>query len=172
MDNSTPPQLPTKKGMGAGAKWGLGCGCGCLVVLILLILGGVFGVKLFMRKVDQMAAEMKTVAGIEEEISGQVLEITTPITTPTLYKGQVVKLLANCSTNVAVLAQVGEIHGTIEGRLYFRGQILTIQPSAELRGGLDATAQIVQNYGEVFGRISGEHRFVDMADAAPDESTD
>jgi len=93
--------------------------------------------------------------------------VSDPITEPKLFKGQVVRIYSNSTSDLAVLAQVCEIHGKIEGKLYFRGQMLIIQPSGEVTGGVDATAQMVQRFGKVEGGITGEHQLVEMPPPAP-----
>jgi cytoskeletal protein CcmA (bactofilin family) len=65
---------------------------------------------------------------------------------------------------MAVLAQVCELDGTIEGKLYFRGQVLTINPGAEVRGGIDAQAQLLQNNGRVRGGITGKYQLIEPPD--------
>lgn len=153
-----------KKGMSTGAKWGIGCGCGCLVLVILIAVGVFVGVRFATAKVAQMTQELK-LHGFDKEVKGQVIEVKDPITEPTLYAGQMVKILGSCSTNIAILAQVAEIHGTVEGKVYFRGQILTIQPNAVLMNGLDVTAQVIQKYGTINGDITGTYSTI--VDKAP-----
>ena len=149
-----------KKGMSTGAKWGIGCGIGCLVILILVVAGSIFGIRYATRKVADMTQDLKQY-GFEKQVKGQVLEVREDITEPTLYIGQMVKILGNCSTNLAILAQMGEIHGKVEGKVYFRGQVLTIQPNAELMNGLDVTAQVIQKYGKIDGEITGKYQAID-----------
>jgi len=148
-----------KKKMGTGAKVAIGCGSGCLVVVLLVagaIVAGTFYVKKIISKYE---TELKD-HGFETVIQGQMLNITEPITEPILFKGQSIRIMSDCSTNMAVLAQVCELHGTIEGRLYFRGQVLTVHPGAEILGGVDAQAQIVQNNGKIEGGITGKHQLI------------
>lgn len=149
-----------KKKMGTGAKVAIGCGSGCLVVVLLAAVGigvGIFYVK---NLVVRYETELKGY-GFESVTKGQVLDITEPVTEPILFKGQVVRLMADCSTNVAVLAQVCEVHGKVDGKLYFRGQMLTVQPNAEILGGVDAHAQVIQNNGKIEGPITGRYQLVE-----------
>ena len=153
--------------MSTGAKWGLGIGIGCLGLILVLGIAGFVGMRFLKGKLDGMTADLKT-HGFDKTIKGQILEVRDPIAEPTIYMGQVVKVYADCSTNLAIVAQVGEIFGRVEGKLYFRGQVLTIQPKAEIMGGLDATAQVVKNLGRVSGEITGKHQIItDQPGKAP-----
>ncbi len=140
-----------------GSKWGIGCGC--LVMVVLIVVGVVFGVRFAKDKVAGMTQELKQY-GFEKEVKGQIVEVKEDITEPTLYAGQAVKILGNCSTNLAILAQMGEIHGRVDGKVYFRGQILIIQPNAVLMNGLDVKAQVIQKYGTINGEITGVYQSI------------
>lgn len=147
-----------KKGMSIGAKWGVGCGVGCLVVVILAVVAAIFGLRFGLGKLDEMASEMSAKGGFENTVRRQVLEIDEVITEPTIYQGQSVKILANCTTNLGIIAQIAEIHGQVKGKVYFVGQILTVQPQAELLNGLDIKGQVVQKYGKIDGEITGTYQ--------------
>ncbi len=154
-----------KKKMGTGAKVAIGCGSGCLVVVLL---GGVLigvGAVYLKKMIAGYEAELKGY-GFESVTSGQVLDITEPVTEPTLFKGQVIRILTDSSTNIAILAQVCEIHGQVDGKLYFRGQVLTVEPRAKILGGIDAQAQVIQNNGTIKGGITGKYQLVDMKAAS------
>lgn len=148
-----------KKGMSTGAKWGLGCGIGCLAIIIILAIAGFVGFKLVKEKIDETTVELQEL-GFVNVVTGQALEITDEITRPTLYKAQMVKILADCNTDLAVMAQICEIHGKVDGKVYFRGQVLIIQPQAELRNGLDVLAQVIQKFGTVKGEITGKYQTI------------
>ena len=156
-----------KKGLGTGAKVAIGCGSGCLIliVLVLIVVGaGAFYVKKLM---TQYETELKGY-GFEKVQSGQMIDITEPITEPTLLKAQIVTLDADCPVDLAVMAQVCEVNGRIDGKLYFRGQVLMLNAGSEVTGGVDAKAQVVQNAGTVSGGISGEFQLIEgAAPAAP-----
>ncbi|MCF7848292.1 MAG: hypothetical protein K9M45_05530 [Kiritimatiellales bacterium] len=153
-------EKPVKKKLGTGAKWGIGCGSGCLVLILLVAGVAIFSVFYVKKIVATYETELKGL-GFEKVEMAQMQDVHDPVTEPILFKGQTVRIFADCSTNIAVLAQLCEIHGKIEGKLYFRGQLLTIQPKAEITGGLDATAQLVQNHGKVEGGITGKHQLID-----------
>ena len=145
--------------MSTGAKWGLGCGIGCLAIIIILAIAGFVGFKLVKEKIDETTVELQEL-GFVNVVTGQALEITDEITRPTLYKAQMVKILADCNTDLAVMAQICEIHGKVDGKVYFRGQVLIIQPQAELRNGLDVLAQVIQKFGTVKGEITGKYQTI------------
>ncbi len=146
-----------KKKMGTGAKVAIGCGSGCLVVVLLIvvvIVAGAFYVKNIITKYE---VDLKS-HGFETVVQEQMLDVVDPVSELILFKGQIVRIMANCSTNMAVLAQACEIHGTIEGKLYFRGQMLTIHPGAELLGGADVQAQVLLNNGKIEGEMTGKYQ--------------
>jgi len=154
-------QLVEKKKMATGAKVAIGCGSGCLVVILLLVIGigaGAFYVK---KMIGTYEAELKSY-GFEKVTSGQMLTITEPITEPVLLKAQSLQLRADCSTNLAVLAQMCDVYGKVNGRLYFRGQMLTVHPGAEITGGVDAQAQLLQNNGTIEGGLTGKYQLLEQ----------
>lgn len=146
--------------MPMSAKVGIGCGIGCLIIIILAILAGVGGYFFIKNKIDQMENELKA-KGFEEVIEGQMLQVSDRVEGLKLYKGQVVQLTGDTATNVAILAQYAEIHGRVNGRVYFRGQILAIMPEAVIEHGLDVKAQVIQNAGTVNGEITGAYQAIE-----------
>ena len=152
-----------KKKMKTGAKVAIGCGSGCLGIILLAVAAVVVGTLYVKKIVSKYEMELKGY-GFEEVTSGQMLNITQPVTDPILFKAQSIRIMSDCSTNMAVLAQVCEIDGTIEGKLYFRGQVLTINPGAEVLGGIDAQAQLLQNKGLVHGGITGKFQLIEPTD--------
>ncbi len=152
----TPDQ---KKKLGTGAKWAIGCGSGCLTLIVIVIALIIAGTVFVKKTITQYETELKGF-GFETVVSGQAVDVTEPITTPQLFKGQMVRILTDAETDVAVLAQMCEIHGTIQGNLYFRGQILTLQPGSKVLGEIDIQAQVLQNLGEVSGDITGKYQLV------------
>lgn len=146
-----------KKKMGTGAKVAIGCGSGCLVVVLLIVAVVVAGAFYVKNMISNYEADLKS-HGFETVVQEQMLNVVDPVTEPILFKGQVVRIMTDCSTNIAVLAQACEIHGTIEGKLYFRGQMLTIHPGAELLGGADVQAQLLLNNGKIEGEMTGKYQ--------------
>ncbi len=155
-----------KRGMGTGAKIGLGCGIGCLVVILLLVVGGFVAWRVVQGKINDATKELAE-KGFTNVKTGQMLDVNEPVTEKTLFRGQVVRLMSDCATDVAILAQAAEIHGTVEGRVYFRGQVLTIQPRAVVKNGLDANGQIVQVLGQLDGEVTGSAKVVRTPRATP-----
>lgn len=154
-----------KKKIGTGAKVAIGCGSGCLVLVLITVVTIVAGVLYVKKIITRYEKELKGY-GFETVMKGQVIEITDPVDEPVLLKAQSVRIMADCSTNIAVLAQMCELHGTVKGRLYFRGQLLTIHPGAEILGGLDVQAQLVQNNGKIEGGVTGEYQLYEPGAAA------
>ena len=146
------PQTSQKK------KWLTGCGIGCLVMLVLFILVaalGVYGIRYGMKKINEMSSEFEQRGFVK--VVGQSIEVTSDVNEPTLYLGQVVKIIGDCSDEVAIVAQMAQIHGKVAGTLYFRGQVITIEPGAHLQGDLDLICQAATIYGKVDGQIQGTY---------------
>ena len=146
-----------KKGLSSRAKWGIGCGIGCLVIIILVAIAGYVGFRYVMGMLDDMTQEFNQL-GFEHVVKAQSIEVQEDIHEKTLYMGQVVKIYGNCTTDLAILAQMAEIHGNVGGKVYFRGQLLVIQPGAVITNGVDVMAQAVKNYGKVEGEITGKYQ--------------
>jgi hypothetical protein len=157
--DATPP--PEKKGMSKGGKCCLGCGCGCLSIIVAIALVPLVGYKLMMNKADQYAAEFKAV-GIEEVVQKVVIEVAEPAADATTYMGAMVSINADCPSDLAIVAPFAQITGKIDGKVYFRGQILMVMPGAELRGGLDIKARYLQNMGQIEGEIVGEYQTLEV----------
>ena len=157
-----------KKKMGTGAKVAIGCGSGCLVVVLLVVVAVGVGAFYVKKMISRYETELKGY-GFETMATGQALDINEPVDEPLLFKGQVVRIMADCSTNIAVLAQVCEVYGKIDGKLYFRGQVLTVQPGAEILGGIDAQAQVIQNNGKIEGGISGKYQLIELPASSESE---
>jgi cytoskeletal protein CcmA (bactofilin family) len=147
-----PPQKSHKK------KWLTGCGIGCLVMLVLFALVvalGVYGVRYGMKKVNEMTSEFEQRGFVK--VTGQNIEVAGEVAEPTLYFGQMVKIIGNCRDEIAIIAQVAQIHGEVAGTLYFRGQTITIEPGAHLQGDLDLKCQAATIYGKVDGQVQGAY---------------
>jgi len=66
---------------------------------------------------------------------------------------------------VAIVARLAEIHGRIEGKLYFRGNKLVIARGGELVNGLDAQG-FVYRLGKINGPFTGSYRIIDKTESA------
>jgi len=138
-----------------GVKFLIGCGIGCGVLVMIAVIGGLLGYRWLMNYVDEKAAPFE--ARGFKRLTAQQLTITDNITEPTLFVGQMVQIMGDADTEVAIIAQMAEIHGKISGKLYFHGQMLDIKPGAQLEQGLDVYAQVVNIQGKVAGEITGTH---------------
>ena len=104
--------IPKKK-MSSGAKSGIGCGIGCLTLIIIFCIGGWLAYRFIHGKVAVLTAELRQI-GFAQEVKAQTLEVRNDIQQPVIYIGQAVKILGNCTTNLAIIAQMAEIHGKVE----------------------------------------------------------
>ena len=98
--------------------------------------------------------------GFENLVRGASLEITEEVREPTIYQAAGVRIYGNCTTNLAIVAKIAEIHGRVEGKVYFRGGKITIMPQAELAGGIDSSGQVVRR-GVIRSRDSGRWKGVE-----------
>ena len=160
------------QGLSSGAKMAIGCAAVAFVFMALVCGGIVWVGYLAVDKaqvlVEQVIKEMeKQVEAFAvrfeaqgyERVKGQVVEVTKDIERPTVYTVQVFKLEADSAADLAVMAQVAEINGTIDGDLHFLGQSLTIHPDAVITGDLHVQmAQVVDNRGSVEGEVIEDER--------------
>jgi cytoskeletal protein CcmA (bactofilin family) len=131
-------------------------GVGCLVVLIGFAVLTYVGVR-FVRK--QYAAVMERFENQGyRKVEGQIIDVTERVTDPTLYLGQSVRIRAGSERGLAFVAQTVEISGTVQGNVYFAGQVLTINKDAELMQDVEVTAQVINNYGTIHGAIKGVYQ--------------
>lgn len=137
-------------------KWLAGCGCGCLVIIIIIVGASMYGVKIAKQKIEQMSQEF--VDQGYTKVVKHVIEVNEDVTEKTVYLGQIVKIMADCHDDIAIIAQVAEIYGTVNGKVSFRGQVLNVQPNAVVNGNIDVTCQVVQIYGDVQGEITGKYQ--------------
>ena len=86
-------------------------------------------------------------------MKGQTIDVKEDTDEPVLYQASGVRIYGTCTTNVAIVARIGEIHGRVLGKVYFRGQKLVIMPNAEVVNGLDAKGQVIR-----YGKVGGEPR--------------
>jgi hypothetical protein len=138
-------------------RWLLGCGIGCLAVILLLIAGAVGGYFWVRGKIAAVTAELEA-EGFRRHAVGQVVEVTEDLDDKAILVGQMVKVAADSHADLAIIAQSAEIHGVVAGDLAFWGQMLTIMPTAEIRGNVNAMAQAVVNQGVVAGQITGVYQ--------------
>lgn len=70
---------------------------------VIITVVAVFGYRFAKGKLDDMTQEMKQL-GFENIVRQQAIEVSDEITEPTLYMGQMVKILGDCSTDLETLA--------------------------------------------------------------------
>jgi hypothetical protein len=83
--------------------------------------------------------------GFENVERGTLLEIRPDIQEPTLYQGIGVRIYGNCATNLAIVAKTAEIYGRVRGKVYFRGENISIMKGAEVAGGIDSSGRVIQH---------------------------
>lgn len=161
MNNPIEPeqQITKKKKLSTGAKWGIGCGCGCLTLLIIAVLLGTAGVVFIKKIITKYEAELRGF-GFTNVVTSQMIELTEPVTERKLYKAQMIHIKTDSTTDMAVLAQICELYGTVNGTFYFRGQMLTIKPGAKILGNANIEAQVLQNEGHIAGTLTGKYQLI------------
>ena len=89
------------------------------------------------------------------KVEGQMIEVADRVTEPTIYIGQSVRIMNGSERGMAFLCQTAEIHGNVAGNVHFVGQMITIKEDAELMRDLEVTAQLVNLFGKVDGKVTG-----------------
>ncbi len=78
-----------------------------------------------------------------------------------VYYGEYCRIRGDCSTDLALVSQVAEVHGKVDGDLFFWGQTLLLKRDAVITGNLDAPwAQFIVIDGRVDGEISGFYQMI------------
>ena len=92
-------------------------------------------------------------------VDSAIITVTEPVTEPTVFTGNIVKLKADIHGDVAIMGKIVDVEGTVEGNIEFSGVSLTIESGAVVKGNIHANpaTSIVVN-GEVQGRITGSYR--------------
>jgi hypothetical protein len=151
---NTPPPLVQPKPSGHGC-W-KATGIGCLVVLIAIGGLGYAGYRFFKRQYTAVMERYEREG--YKKVEGQMIEITEPVTEPTIFVGQIIKINKGSERGIALLCQSGTISGKVVGNVHFVGQVLTIHKDALLMRDLDVTAQVVNQFGKVDGKITGVYQ--------------
>lgn len=171
MTTSTPPSIspdsPAPSSSSTGKKWAIGCGIGCLAIVLLLGIG--CGVSGWLAYSHYKNVSVKQLVEFEEQgfgvQRGLVKQVGGQVSGPTVFAAFVVQYDAESDGDVAIVAQVAQISGSVAGNAYFRGKVLTVQPDGVVEGDLDVDAQVVQVLGTVKGLITGD------ADVLDDQSS-
>ena len=151
---NTPPPVAQPKSSGSGCL--KVAGIGCLVILIGLGVLGYVGYR-FVKHQYTAVMERYEREGYKK-VEGQIIEVTETVTDPTIFVGQSIKINKGSERGMAFLCQTAEIHGTVAGNVHFVGQMITINEDAELMRDLEVTAQLVNLFGKVNGKITGVYQ--------------
>jgi hypothetical protein len=167
--------VPKKRGCSPLAAVLLGCGTIILFGLIAAIGLGIWGYRWGMQQVDQFAAEYE--AQGYERVTGQMIEVTSPVDKPQVYTAQLVTIRTDVNADLALMCQVVEIHGTVTGNIDFYGQVLTVKPNAAVHGNINVkAAQVIDVQGTLDGEVTGSYQVLNWpnrptvppSDDAPD----
>jgi hypothetical protein len=152
MNEMPPPIRPKSSGHGCLKASGIGC----LAILIALGVAAYVGVR-FAKRQYQAVMQRYEREGYKK-VEGQIIEVTEPVSEPTIFIGQVVRVKNGSDRGMVLLCQSGEIDGKIVGNVHFVGQMLTVHKGAELMRDLEVTAQVVNLFGKVDGKITGVYQ--------------
>ena len=151
-------------------KAGLSCvvtglvGCG-VVAMLLLVLGGVgvyFGVRVFSQEMNDFVEPFEQKG--YRRVTAQVHVEEKAVEESTVYVLQVLRLEDGANADIAIMAQVAEIHGTVDGDIDFFGQVLEIKPGAVVKGNIRAKgAQVIKVSGTVEGKVTGIYQRLDTS---------
>lgn len=139
-------------------------GIGCLVVLIGVGVLTYVGFRLVKKQYTAVMERFESQG--YRRVEGQVIDIKEPVTDPTLFIGQSVRIRAGSERGLAFLAQTVDIEGVVKGNVYFAGQVLNIRKDAELMQDLEATAQVINNQGTIRGAVKGVYQALNEGPAA------
>ena len=153
---NTPPPIAQPKTSGHGCL--KAAGIGCLVVIIGLGVLGYVGYRVVKRQYTAVMERYEREG--YKKVEGQLIEVTERVTEPTIYIGQSVRIMSGSERGMAFLCQTAEIHGTVAGNVHFLGQMITIKEDAELMRDLEVTAQLVNLFGKVDGKITGVYQML------------
>lgn len=147
------PQLPGRPNT---RKWLIGCAVAFAAFLVFCVGTAYIGAWYAQRQMNKMIGDFQQ-KGFQQ-VKGQQINVTQPITGKTLYFGQVVKIDADSATDLAIFAQQADINGKVNGTLYFRGQTLNVAKGASVTGDLDVLGQVINLYGTVGGQVKGRYQ--------------
>lgn len=151
---NTPPPLAQPKSSGHGCLKATGIGC----LVILIALGGLAYAGYRFAKRQYTAVMQRYEREGYRKVEGQFIEVTETVTEPTIFVGQSVRINKGSERGMALLCQSGTINGKVVGNVHFVGQTLTIHPDALLMKDLDVTAQVVNQFGKVDGKVTGVYQ--------------
>ena len=163
-----------QRGMSSGTKVILGCGGVALFCVVLICGGAVFLGWTMFDKVEQVIEKIEEQADAfatrfeaqgYQRVTGQAVHINSDVKQPTVYTVQFLELNADSDASLAVMAQLAEIRGRIDGDLHFYGQSLVIHPDAVITGSLNIEmAQRFENNGTVEGEVVRSEKEFDFGE--------
>jgi hypothetical protein len=135
--------------------------CGCLAATGFVVVGVGLGIVAYvgLRFLNDTAAPY--VEKGYRRVTAQIVTERRPVAEPTVYVAQKVTLREGAAGNVALISQIAEVHGTVEGDIDFFGQLLDIKEDAVVKGDVRVNAQVVSVKGVVEGEISGTYGMLD-----------
>lgn len=180
------PQTQPYSAQPAPRRGGSGLLIGCLGTLVVLGIC-VVAVFLVVRKVktevtsamNQLSGWVGMIDGLQqlanleeiieeyeakgyERIEAQVRVEDTPIDNKRLYICQMLDIKTDVHDDIAILAQVATVHGTVHGNLDFGGQALIIEKDAVIKGNVySRLGQIITIKGTVEGKLTGAYQALD-----------
>jgi hypothetical protein len=156
----------TGGGLPTAAKVAIGCSIAFVLMIVLVCGGGFFVLRWGINQFSGFAKEFENRGYVSR--TGQVIEVTEPITEPTVFVGQMVRIRTSADADISISAQVAEIYGTVAGNIDFLGQNLKIMPGATVKGDVRIrAAQVVQVLGTVEGEITGTYQSLQRAPEQP-----
>lgn len=125
--------------------------------LIAVVGLGIWGYSWGMKQVNQFAAEYEDQG--YERVTGQMIDVTSPVDKPHVYTAQVLTIRTDVNADLALMCQVVEIHGTVNGNIDFYGQVLTVKPNAVVNGNINVkAAQMIDVQGTLNGEVTGSYQ--------------
>ncbi len=129
---------------------------GCLGVLALFIVAAAAAAWFVFSQIRTVLARFERDG--YKVVTQRIIDVREPITEPTIFFGQDVRVRQGSTRGLAFLCQAAEIEGHVEGNVHFMGQFLTIRKGALLERDLDVKGQVITVFGEVRGNITGTYQ--------------
>ncbi len=141
------------------ASWLLWVLVALIGLAVLLALGGWAGFRYFVGKAEGYVEQFEA-KGYKRFEARQSM-VDQDFDEKRVYYGEYCRIRGDCSTDLALISQVAEVHGKVDGDLFFWGQTLLIKRDAVITGNLDAPwAQFIVIDGRVDGEISGFYQMI------------
>lgn len=129
------------------------------VLAVLLGVGAWAGFRYFEGKAQGFVAEFE--AQGYSKVEGKRVFTKEEIPEKRVYLAEFCRIGAGSSSDLAIVGQIAEVHGTVNGDLSFWGQTLLIKEDAVITGNLNAPwCQLIILDGRVDGNISGFYQLL------------